>query len=157
MARPFSSIQDQYVDVIRTTVVNDHYVLTEWAAPAVLPQAVSHYEIQRSLDNVAFQTVALVPDGVYSYQDYSTDVDWNRYIYRVLVRNVCDINALQGRVGSSILLQWLEAGSSDVLIWTKYFDWDSGVESYGVEMMNDQGQWVEQKRVPGTVTEWEVE
>ncbi|MFM9056921.1 MAG: hypothetical protein ACKOQY_09605, partial [Bacteroidota bacterium] len=156
-ARPLSSIQDQYVDVLRTTVVNDHYVLTEWKAPIVLPQAVSHYEIQRSLDNVSFQVVATVPAGVYAYQDYSTDVDWNRYVYRVVVRNVCDINVLQGRSGASILLQWLEAGAGDILIWTKYFDWDSGVESYGVEMMNNQGQWVEQKRLPGTVTEWEIE
>jgi PKD repeat protein len=157
IARPLSSIQDQYVDVLRTTVVNDHYVLTEWKAPAVLPQAVSHYEIQRSLDNLSFQVIATVPAGVYAYQDYSTDVDWNRYIYRVVVRNVCDINPIQGRPGASILLQWLEAGAGDILIWTKYFDWDSGVESYGVEMMNNQGQWVEQKRLPGSVTEWEIE
>jgi PKD repeat protein len=157
IARPLSSIQDQYVDVLRTTVVNDHYVLTEWKAPAILPQAVSQYEIQRSLDNLSFQVIATVPVGVYAYQDYSTDVDWNRYIYRVVVRNVCDINPIQGRPGASILLQWLEAGAGDILIWTKYFDWDSGVESYGVEMMNNQGQWVEQKRLPGSVTEWEIE
>jgi len=62
-----------------------------------------------------------------------------------------------GRIGTSILLEKTEAGSIDYLKWTKYFDWDSGVEKYVIQRMNQQGQWVDEKILPPNITDWEVE
>jgi hypothetical protein len=143
--------------VIRSTVVDDRYVLTEWLKPIVLPEAVIGYEIYRSDDGMNFNRLSSVSAGVLSYDDRSVDVDWNRYVYRISTQNVCEMQTANGRIGTSILLEKTEAGSFDFLKWTKYLDWDSGVERYVIQRMNEQGQWVDEKTLPPTITDWEVE
>lgn len=157
VAKPQSTIQMQTVDVVRSTVVDDRYVLTEWLKPLVLPEAVMAYDIYRSDDGVNFNRLGSVPAGVHSYDDRSVDVDWNRYVYRISSRNVCELQPLDGRIGTSILLEKTEAGSIDYLKWTRYLDWDSGVERYVIQRMNEQGQWVDEKVLPPNITDWEVE
>ena len=156
-SQPVSQIQSQRVDIVRSTVVDDRYVLTEWSEPDVLPQAVLEYLVYRSEDGINFNSVGSVPAGIYSYDDRAVDVDWNRYIFRIQTRNVCDVQTDLGRIGSSILLEKSEAGSVDFLKWTQYVDWDTGIEKYVIQKLNEQGQWVDEKVFPPTITDWEVE
>ena len=67
------------------------------------------------------------------------------------------MTTLQGRIGSSILLDVYESEVSNKLKWTKYTDWDSGVEKYVIEKLNSNGNWEQIKVVPGGITEWEEE
>ncbi len=154
-ATPSSDVEDQFVDIVRSTVVDDKYVLTEWGEPAVLPYLVDRYDIYRSTDKVNYQLIATVPNTAHEYSDMDVRVDDQEYYYKVIVQNICNVNAKEGLMGSSILLQRLEMGSDYILKWTKYLEWNTGVETFVIEKLNSNGSWEEIERLPGSFTEWE--
>lgn len=154
-ATPTSNIASQMVDVTRATVVEDEYVLIEWAAPAILPDMVDRYDIYRSTDQVNYQLVASVPNLVLDYSDLNVEVDDQEYYYKIFVQNICNVTTTEGVPGSSILLQKIEYGTGYMLKWTQYVQWDSGVEYFVIERLNKLGNWEEVDRVPGNITEWE--
>ena len=82
------------------------------------------------------------------------DVDFARYFYRVEIQNVCNTNTLVGRISSSIFLSAIQNETSNSLMWTRYVDWDNGVEKYIIEKLNNFGVWEEVEVVTGKVTEW---
>ncbi len=154
-ATPTSDIGDQFVDIVRSTVVDDQFVLTEWAAPAILPQMVDRFDIYRSTDQMNYQLIASVPNTAHEYSDFDTDVDNQEYYYKVITQNICNVATREGLNGSSVLLQKLEVGTGYILKWTKYQEWFTGVETYVVEKLNSMGMWEEVQRLPGDITEWE--
>lgn len=154
-ATPTSDIGKQIVDVTRSTVVNDLFVLTEWGTPSYRPDLVERYNIYRSTDNVHFDLIASVPESVHDYSDNNVNVDAYNYFYKIEVQNVCSAaDALSG-VASSILLKAIQTEVTNSLKWTRYVDWDSGVEKYVIEKINAYGVWEEIETVSGNVTEWE--
>lgn len=154
-ATPTSDIGNQVVDISRATVVDDQFVLVEWSEPVVLPYLINRYDIYRSTDKLNYQMIASVPSLMHEYEDMQTAVDNQEYYYKILVQNVCNVNARYGIPGSSILLQKVDLSSGYLLKWSSYFDWTTGVEFYVIEKLNEQGIWEEVEKVPGTVTEWE--
>jgi PKD repeat protein len=152
-----SDLGKQFVDITRTTVVNDSYTLTEWTPPAYRSDLITSYNIYRSLDQVNYSLIATVPSQALSYDDNNVNVDAQNYYYKVEIVNVCNMTTLQGRIGSSILLYVYESEISNILKWTKYSDWDSGVEKYVIEKLNTNGNWEQTKVVPAGITEWEEE
>jgi PKD repeat protein len=155
VATPSSDIMNQIVDVTLSTVINDEYVLVEWLEPSVLPQFIDRYDIYRSTDKVNFLLHATVPSNVFTYEDSRVSVDATEYYYKILAKNVCNVNTNYGSPGSSILLQKTDLSSGYMLKWTSYFNWDTGVEFYVIEKLNSTGQWEEVERLPGGITEWE--
>jgi len=156
-ATPTSLISDQFVDVVRSTVVDNQFVLTEWMPPVVLPGSVLRYDVYRSTDQVNFALIASVPTMMHEYSDFNVDINSQEYYYKILVSNICDVESKEGQKGSSILLRKIEISSGNILKWTQYQEWASGVEYYVVEKLNELGVWVEMDRVPGAITEWEEE
>jgi PKD repeat protein len=154
-ATPFSDIGNQVVDVTRSTVVNDLFVLTEWGTPSYRPDLVDRYNIFRSIDNVHFELIASVPETVHDYSDYNVDVDNQNYFYKIEVQNICSAADGQSGVASSILLKAIQTEVSNSLKWTSYVDWDLGVEKYVIEKLNAYGVWEEIDTVSGSITEWE--
>ncbi len=152
---PFSDIGKQLVDVTRSTVVNNLFVLTEWSAPAYRPDLVDRYNVYRSSDNINFNLIASVPKNVYDYSDYNVIVNTYNYYYKIEVQNVCSAADVLGREGSSILLKSIQSEVANSLKWTRYVDWDLGVEKYVIEKLNAYGVWEEVETVSGNVTEWE--
>ena len=152
-----SDLDKQFVDITRTTVVNDSYTLTEWNPPTYRSDLITSYNIYRSNDQVNYNLIATLPSQVLSYDDNNVNVDAQNYYYKVEVVNTCNIAAVQGRIGSSILLDVYEVEVSNILKWTKYTDWDSGVEKYVIEKLNNNGDWEQIKVVSGVITEWEEE
>jgi len=152
----FSDIADQYVDMVRATVVDDDFVMLEWKAPDILPYLVDRYELFKSEDGINYHYLADVQAGVHYFEDHEVQVDFIDYSYKVLVRNTCDVMTKEGRTGSSILLQEDKTFSGHRLKWTEYQQWDSGVEVYVLEMLDDYGKWIEVHRTPSNVTDWEV-
>ncbi|MFM7016863.1 MAG: PKD domain-containing protein [Bacteroidota bacterium] len=150
-----SDLNKQFVDVTRTTVVNDQYTLTEWLAPAYRSDLVVNYNVYRSVDQVNYNHIATVPSQLLSYEDYNVNVDAQNYYYKIEVVNTCNMNTEQGRIGSSVLLDVYETDITNILKWTKYTDWDAGVEKYVVEKLNANGIWEQIKVVSGAITEWE--
>jgi len=149
------SLANQSVDVIRSTVVDDSYVFTEWAPPVQAPQLVTEYELYRSTDDVNFVLLATLPAVETNYSDYDTKVKSQRYFYKVKVKNVCEIQTSQGLPGTSILLiGGLDEESNSILRWSAYKNWDSGVDYYVIEKQDVNGMWQPIKTVDGTVLDY---
>ncbi len=156
-AIPESDIDQQQVEVVRSTVVDNSYVLTEWKNPVLLPYLVDRFTVYRSTDNISYSLLASVPSAVHEFSDMSTDVQNQEYYYKVEIQNVCNSSTNPGNISSSILLNKIESEFGNQIKWTRYIDWDTGVEKYVIEKQNSAGNWEEVKTVSGNVNSWEEE
>jgi hypothetical protein len=149
---PVNILANQKVDVVRSTVVNDRDILTEWLPPVVAPARVTQYNILRSEDNIHFTLLASVPPSAHSYIDYNAYVHEDVFFYRVDVINDCEMSGTISNTGANILLKsdWLEEQTK--LWWTPYTDWDSGVDYYIIEKFDRSGQWRPIKTVDGNIS-----
>lgn len=152
-APAISLIGNQVVDVVRSTVIENKFVLTEWKAPQVLPQAVVSYTIYRSVDKIHFELIANVPAQAFSYIDSAADVQNQNYYYKIEAENSCGTSGLQSNIGSSILLEANRIDQKVELRWTGYEGWDTGADYYIIEKMNDDGVWELLKVVDGNTLE----
>jgi PKD repeat protein len=168
-ARPFNSwsdtsaiwpeniFEDQQSSLVRTTVVDDQYTLTEWLPPTVHPDRVTEYQIFRSTDNINFTQVGTVPAGITSYNDMDVDVDQNSYTYRVIVVNDCGTSGPESNIGKSILVEGFWKDYRTYLNWTPYLLWNTGVERYIIEYLTPQGVWVPIREVDGSTISTEID
>ena len=157
VAVPESPLIKQEADVVRSTVVNNKSVLTEWLPPTLAPQRVLKYNILRSTDNVNFTLVGSVPAGVLGFTDDAVDVNAQNYFYRVDVINDCNLAGILSNNSSSILLQSDYYNDTTKLWWTHYDKWDTGVDYYMIEKLDENGVWKQVKIVTGTTTDAEFD
>lgn len=153
VATPVNSLAGQKVEVVRSTVIFNKNVLTEWTAPNMAPDRVQKYNVLRSTDNFNFTVIASVPAGNYSYIDNTVNVNSNHYYYKVDVINDCNISGAISNEGSSILLKSDWNQEKTKLDWSEYEKWDTGVDYYIIEKRNSDGQWIQIKMVDGSETE----
>ena len=143
---------NQKVDIIRSTVVDDSYVFTEWAPPVLAPHLVTTFELYRSKNNLNFDLIATLPGNETNYSDYNTAVKGNYYFYKIKVNNLCELQTTDGMQGSSILLgSYVDLENRSILRWSPYRDWESGVDYYVIERVDLNGNWVQVGRVDGTI------
>ncbi|MBL7914833.1 MAG: PKD domain-containing protein [Bacteroidia bacterium] len=153
VAVPANPLADQKVEVVRSTVINDKDVLTEWLPPVLAPNRVLQYNVLRSADNISFVEIANLPASALSYIDYDTDVHQQEYYYRIDVVSDCEIAGALSNNSSSILLKSDWQNEKTKLWWTKYTNWDTGVDYYIIEQENSFGQWDPVKTVDGNETQ----
>lgn len=153
VAVPENTLAGQKVEIVRSTVIFNKNVLTEWTAPSLAPDRVFKYNILRSTDNLNFQVIASVPAGNYSYIDDQVNVNKNNYYYKIDVINDCNLSGVFSNEGSSILLQSEWSQEKTHLKWSEYKEWDTGVDYYIIEKRNSDGQWIPIKIEDGTQTE----
>jgi PKD repeat protein len=156
-ARPANIFANQKVDIIRSTVVDNSSVLTEWAPPAVLPNSVAGYKVYRKTADHMYSFVANVPSALTSYVDTDVDVNAGTYAYKILVVNYCNMTTGEGDEGESILLEVQQRELETDLKWTPYTKWETGVEKYIIERKRADGQWEQVKTVGGNTTETTLE
>lgn len=148
------TISQQRVDMVRSTVVDDIYIYTEWAPPVLAPHLVTGYELYRSIDNNNFSLIDTLLPGDISYSDHNVDVMVQNYFYRIKVNNVCGIETTQGIESSSILLTGGHDSNGNTLLrWTPYTNWETGVDYYVIERLDDSGVWQTIRVVNGNVLE----
>lgn len=150
-ATPVNILENQHVDVIRSTVVDNRYVLTEWSEPTLHPERVSSYEVYRATDNINFNMIASVPAGITNYSDFDADVNIGEYYYQIIVKNDCSLLGSNSNSGSSIYLQGELIDRTTYLNWTPYKEWIPGVARYQIEFFNTNGQWEVIKVVDGNI------
>ncbi|HKR07482.1 MAG TPA: PKD domain-containing protein [Bacteroidia bacterium] len=153
VAMPQNIFTDQKVDVVRSTVVFNKSVLTEWGEPNIPLSRVLQYNILRSTDSVNYSLIASLPANVFSYEDEQVDVNHQNYYYKVDVISDCNLAGLESGMSSSILLQSDWVHEQPKVWWTEYKNWDSGVDYYTIEKKNEAGQWVLIKTVDGQTKE----
>jgi len=154
-ANPSSDVSQQKIEVVRSTVVSNRFVLTEWKAPDLYPYLVDRYNIYRSIDKQNFDFIASVPSMVHEFSDYEANVMQQEYYYKIEVQNVCEIKSFSNNINSSILLQVMQNEVGSILKWTRYFDWDGGVNRYVIEKLNSNNFWEEVQSVNNTTFQWE--
>jgi PKD repeat protein len=146
------TIVNQKVDMVRSTVIDDRYVFTEWAPPSVAPNLVNGFDLYRSTDNINFSLVATVPATQTYYEDFNTRVKEQNYFYRVKLNNSCGLETSNGLESSSILLVGIINQDNDSqLRWSPYKNWDTGVDYYVIEKQDAFGVWQTIKVVAGNV------
>ena len=76
-------------------------------------------------------------------------------MYKVKVKNLCQLEASEGLPGTSILLEGsLDDENRSLLRWSPYKNWDSGVDYYVVERMDLNGMWQPIKVVDGSTLDY---
>lgn len=152
IAKPsYNPSTQQKVDVVRSTVINNNAVLTEWKSPVIAPEKVTGYKIYKSSDNLNFSLLTNVASSVHEYIDNDVDVNTQNYYYKIKIANSCDMEALESNKSSSILLKAELINGNTMLNWTGYEGWNTGVDYYLIEKMNEQGVWETIKTVDGEV------
>jgi PKD repeat protein len=148
---PLNTLEGQIVDVVRSTVVDNQSVLTEWNLPFVHPEKVAQFDLYRSTDNNNFTYLQSVPALQTDFMDYNVDVQHEHYYYKILVVNTCDIaEALSGNTSTIILKGEMNELRQVHLDWTSYDGWDNGVEYYILEKKDSNGHWQTLKQVDGS-------
>ncbi len=145
----YSIIVNQHVDVVRSTVIDNSKVLTEWTTPAILPDKITGYALYRSTDNVNFTFLINVNSIVHDYIDTDVDVNQHNYYYKIVSENSCNVATLESNKSSSILLKADVSNGNVILNWTKYEGWDLGVDYYIIEKLDENGVWKTIKTVEG--------
>ncbi len=158
VTEPVNFLANQIVDVVRSTVVNNETVLTEWLSPVVHPEKVAQYDIYRSTDNINFSYLSSVPNVQTNYMDDDVNVQFYHYFYKIKVINTCSINEDPSLNTSTILLngEMLEDRSVH-LQWSPYEGWELGVDYYIIEKLDGSGEWHFLKQVDGTTTHYDYQ
>ena len=151
-------LQGQVVDVIRSTVVENLSVLSEWKQPLVHPEKVAQFDIYRSTDNSNFYFLESVPSVQTDYMDYNVDVQSEHYYYKILVVNTCDVDEDLSGITSTIILKGeMDEARQVLLTWTPYDGWESGVEYYIIERIDENGNWQLLKQVDGNILKYKYQ
>lgn len=152
IAKPvYNELALQKVDVVRSSVINNNEVLTEWKAPLIAPEKVTGYNIYRSTDNLTFSFLTYVLPTAHEYFDYDVDVNTQNYYYKIVSANSCNMEGIESNKSSSILLKAELIDGLTSLKWTSYEGWDVGVGYYIVEKMDENGVWKTIKTVEGNI------
>jgi PKD repeat protein len=155
---PLNTFANQVVDVVRSTVEDNDFVLTEWKLPAVQPDKVVQFDLYRSTDNTNFSYLKSLPPVQTDYIDRDVDVQSNRYYYKVLVVNTCDIaEDLSGNTSTIVLKGEMYEDRSVHLTWSRYTGWENGVDYYIIEKKDDNGNWILLKQVPGSTSNYDYQ
>jgi PKD repeat protein len=150
--------EQQHVEVVRSTVLSDNSILTEWGDPEIGPEKVLAYEIYRSeSSDDDFYLVDKVPVGVNSYVDASVQPDNAYYQYKISVINTCDVMGQLSNEGTSILLQKESDHYQNTLFWNPYQGWHEGVKEYILQRKNEFGIWEDIDRLPPETNSYNID
>jgi PKD repeat protein len=152
---PENIFENQVVDMVRSTVLDNQSVLTEWLPPVVHPEKVVQYDLYRSMDNVNFSYLTSISPLQTDYIDNDVDVQTSHYYYKILVQNTCDIyEGLSGNT-SSILLEGKESDDYQITLqWSPYIGWDTEVDYYILEIKDEFGNWQFLKKLNGDIRKY---
>jgi PKD repeat protein len=148
---PYNALEHQQMNVVRSTVINGSGVLTEWGTPLLAPEKITGYSIYKSTDNVNFSFITSVLPSTHEFIDNDVDVNTQNYYYKIKALNSCDAAGIESNKSSSVLLKAELVNGTTNLSWTGYDGWNTGVDYYIIEKMNEQGEWEIIKKVNGDI------
>ena len=148
---------DLQVEMVRSTVVNNDSVFTEWKPPSISQEKILGYLVYRSFNGTDFNLIAELGPLVTDYMDHEVEVEADYHHYKVKVMEGCHTPHLIKNISSSILLSVELEDERSFLEWTPYAGWKDGVDYYIIEKQNSQGVWEEVKEVREEVLHHELE
>lgn len=154
-ATPASLLVGQQTSIVRTTVINNESVLTEWNMPMNYPSYVTFYHLFRATadDSTNFIFLTTVGGTTQSYLDIDVNVMSTSYSYKIDIENVCDVRSgLSGEAQSILLKGFLNDNNGSRLEWTPYKGWQEGVDRYEIQQQDENGNWKTIKTTDGKST-----
>lgn len=157
-AKPMKNLfLDQKTDIVRTTVVGDKGILTEWNDPSIGIERVRSYKIWKSANDGEFIPVYELPKGVNSFLDTDVIISAQRYQYKITVENSCEVMGKPSNLGSSILLKKNTDHYLNSLTWTPYLEWKEGVGEYILQKRNPDGEWESVRKFSPDVNSFHID
>ena len=88
------------------------------------------------------QYLIALDSSTHHYLDENVDVFNNEYKYKIIAKNMCEVNSNLSNLGNSILLNYQRPDNYQTkLIWNFYNEWLDGVNRYEIQKLNANGQW----------------
>lgn len=130
-------------EIIRSTVLDDIDVYTEWYPKELPTNRVKEYVIFKSNgQNEEYEYLATLDKTVNHYTDINVDVFENSYTYYIVSVNECNVTSNASNISSSVLLGYDKPNDyQTVLKWTSYKEWKEGVNRYEIQKLNKYGEW----------------
>lgn len=129
-------------EVWRATVENDDFILLEWVTPVKSKVKLDYFEVFKNspVNETGSTAEQAVTDGQ-SRIDQKVAVDDLSYLYQVRVTDTCGTTSPWSTVGKTILLKvgFDQEIMSPTLSWSKYAEWNEGVEKYLIERKTENG------------------
>ena len=157
---PTSLVNQITTSVIRSTVIDNNSILTEWYEGTPFPELVYYYLIYKSSDKNPgnFILIDSVNNSTKYYLDRDVDVNTFTYQYKIEVENICQQRTGLTDLSGNILLQGkLDDMNNSRLEWTPYKGWKEGVERYEIQKQDENGNWKTIKSVDGNTHHMEEE
>lgn len=157
---PTSLVNQITTSIIRSTVVDNKSILTEWHEGSPFSELVSYYLIYKSSDKDPgnFTLIDSVNSSTKYYLDRDVDVNAYTYQYKIEIENICQQRTGLTDLSGNILLQGkLDDMNNSRLEWTPYNGWKEGVERYEIQKQDENGNWKTIKSVDGKTHHMEEE
>jgi gliding motility-associated-like protein len=128
---------------IRTTVVNNKYVLLEWHK--VLHNRIFTFHIYRSTDSGEAVLYKKLASSDTTFMDMNVDVQEHSYTYTTYVVDACGGRSAPSNAARTILLHVRMVGNDILkhdpkLTWNEYMLWGTGVDHYIADFYNEVEQ-----------------
>ena len=128
--------------IIRSTIIENSKVYTEWNGTSYTLNPLSEYEIYRSENEGSFVLIAVLDSVFNGFIDDNVDVFNNKYDYKIRSKNSCIVSSQNSNNGGSILLRYDRPNDFETKIeWNFYNQWISGVKEYKIQRLNQNNQW----------------
>jgi PKD repeat protein len=129
-------------EVIRSTVVDNENIYTEWLSNGLILNPLSQHLLYRSVNGNDFELIATLDSSIKSYLDEFVDVNSNQYDYLVINKNLCNVNSINSNYGNSILFESNRLDNFRTkLNWNFYNGWINNPNRYEIQKLNSSGNW----------------
>ncbi|MDB2317910.1 gliding motility-associated C-terminal domain-containing protein, partial [Flavobacteriales bacterium] len=143
----------QPLDLVRTTVVNDQYLTTEW--DEFYTHEMTYYNIHRWDEYFGWISDYYSPVRDSLFVDPSANPKGRKYKYRASYADECGNEGPNSGIGANILLKGVQFPEHYYLHWNAYEDWMEGVGNYTLQYYNsDDSSYVNLKTLSNSMLEY---
>ncbi|MCH1437979.1 MAG: gliding motility-associated C-terminal domain-containing protein [Flavobacteriales bacterium] len=142
----------QPLNLVRTTVVNDQYLTTEW--DEFYTHEMTYYNIHRWDEYFGWiSDYSAARDSL--FVDVTANPKGRRYKYRASYADECGNEGPNSGIGANILLKGVQFPEHYYLHWNPYEDWEEGVRHYTLQYYNsDDSSYVNLKTLSNSTFEY---
>ena len=125
-------------EIIRSTVINDMDVYTEWFPKQTAVNVIKEYVLFKSADQLTYEYLGTLDPEINHFTDIEVDVYNENYTYYVVSINQCNVASMASNISSSVLLGYEKPNEFQTLLrWTSYENWKNGVNRYEIQVFNE--------------------
>ena len=129
-------------EIIRSTVVENINIYTEWFSNKIELNPLVEYSIFRSVNGNDFEFITSLDSSINNYTDVNVEVMNSQYDYIIVNKNICSSNSINSNLGNSILLNFQRLTNFRTkLNWNFYNGWIDNPNRYDIQKLNSDGNW----------------